>query len=123
MAFARTGPLRRELAAALPERPFAVRLWDGTAVEATVAGAPTFSLRSPRALAHVLRAPGELGIGRAFVCGLLEVDDLDSALGVVDTFEPPQISPAPAARLAGAVVAACGLTRPPRRPRLSCASR
>lgn len=116
MPFARTEPLRRELEAALPERPFGVRFWDGTGVEATQAGAPTFSFRSPRALAHVLRAPGELGIGRAYVTGLLDVDDIDGALGVVDTFEPPAIRAGQAVRLAGALVAACGLTRLPRRP-------
>jgi cyclopropane-fatty-acyl-phospholipid synthase len=116
LPFARTEPLRRELQAALPERPFSVRFWDGTGVEATQTEAPTFSFRSPRALAHVLRAPGELGIGRAYVTGLLEIDDLDGALRVVDTFEPPRIRPRQALRLAGAMVAACGLTRPPRRP-------
>ena len=35
----------------------------------------------------MLRAPGELGIGRAYVTGLVDVDDLDAALRVVDTFE------------------------------------
>src|SRR5207245_7437534 len=80
VAFSRTELLRRELEAALPRRPFTVRFWDGTSVAATGPDAPTFTLRSPRALAHVLRAPGELGIGRAYVDGLLEVDDLDAAL-------------------------------------------
>ncbi|MCW3064010.1 MAG: class SAM-dependent methyltransferase, partial [Solirubrobacterales bacterium] len=62
----RTHPLRRELERALPERPFAVELWDGTSVPATNGGGgPTFRVRSPRALAHLLRAPGELGLGRA----------------------------------------------------------
>ena len=116
MPFARTEPLRRELQAAFPERPFGLRFWDGTAVDATQPDAPTFNFRSPRALAHVLRAPGELGIGRAYVTGLLEVDDLDGALGVVDTFEPPPIALRRQLRLAGALVAACGLTRLPRAP-------
>jgi cyclopropane-fatty-acyl-phospholipid synthase len=56
--FSNTAPLRRELAAALPQRPFTVRFWDGTSVEATEPDAPTFSLLSPEALAHVIRAPG-----------------------------------------------------------------
>jgi cyclopropane-fatty-acyl-phospholipid synthase len=116
LPFARTESLRRELQAALPERPFEVSFWDGTGVRATQDGAPRFSFRSPRALAHVLRAPGELGIGRAYVSGLLEVDDLDGALSVVDTFEPPPIGLRQALRLAGALIAACGLTRLPRRP-------
>jgi cyclopropane-fatty-acyl-phospholipid synthase len=116
LPFARTEPLRRELAAALPQRPFGVRFWDGTAVAATEPDAPTFTFRSPAAMAHVLRAPGELGIGRAYVSGLLEVDDVDGALGVVDTFEPPKISLRQMARLGGALIAACGVTRLPRRP-------
>ncbi|MFL5824614.1 MAG: class I SAM-dependent methyltransferase [Solirubrobacteraceae bacterium] len=116
MAFARTEPLRRELAAVFPQRPFSVHFWDGTGVEATEPGGPAFLFRSPRALAHVLRAPGELGIGRAYVSGLLEVDDLDGTLRVMDTFEPPPIPWRQQLRLGGALLAACGLTRPPRRP-------
>ena len=78
--------------------------------------APTFEFRSPQALAHVVRAPGELGLGRAYVLGLIEVDDIDKALRIVDTFEPPSLSPARMARLGAALVRACGLVRPPRPP-------
>jgi cyclopropane-fatty-acyl-phospholipid synthase len=116
MALARTAPLRRELEAALPRRPFSVRFWDGTVVDATEPGAPTFTLRSPRALAHVIRAPGELGLGRAYVTELLDVDDLDAALTVVDTFEPPRLSLREMARLGLSVVRACGLVLPPGPP-------
>ncbi|HEX4009850.1 MAG TPA: cyclopropane-fatty-acyl-phospholipid synthase family protein [Solirubrobacteraceae bacterium] len=116
MAFSNTGPLRRELTAALPERPFAVRFWDGTVVEATEPDAPTFDFRSPEALAHVIRAPGELGLGRAYVLGLVETDDIQKSLSVVDTFEPPRLSPAQMARLGAALVRACGLVKPPRVP-------
>ncbi|MHB1570169.1 MAG: class I SAM-dependent methyltransferase [Solirubrobacteraceae bacterium] len=117
MTFARTEPLRRELAAALPERPFAVRFWDGTTVPATEPDAPTFDFRSPLALAHVLRAPGELGLGRAFVLGLLETDSIEKALAVVDGFQAPRLSPGQIARLAAAVVQACGFAGIPRRPK------
>jgi cyclopropane-fatty-acyl-phospholipid synthase len=116
LPFARTAPLRREIEAALPRRPFAIRFWDGTSVEATEPDAPTFSFLSPEALAHVIRAPGELGLGRAYVLGLIEADSIEKALAVVDTFEPPKLSVAQMARLGGAVVRACGLVRPPRRP-------
>jgi cyclopropane-fatty-acyl-phospholipid synthase len=116
LPFANTAPLRRELVAALPQRPFAVRFWDGTEVPATDPDAPTFSFRSPEALAHVVRAPGELGLGRAYVLGLIEADDIEKALRVVDTFEPPRISPGQMARLGLAVIRACGLVKPPRRP-------
>jgi cyclopropane-fatty-acyl-phospholipid synthase len=116
LPFASSAPLTDELRASLPRRPFAVSFWDGGKVEATEPGAPTFVFRSPRALAHVLRAPGELGIGRAYVAGLVEVDDLDAALRIVDSFEPPPLSLRQKLRLGGALVRACGLTLPPRPP-------
>jgi cyclopropane-fatty-acyl-phospholipid synthase len=116
VSFAHTAPLRGEIEALLPRRPFALRFWDGTVVPATDPDAPTFVFRSPSALAHVLRAPGELGLGRAYVAGLLEVDDLDSALRTVDTFEPPRLTLAQQAKLGVALVRACGLVKPPRPP-------
>jgi cyclopropane-fatty-acyl-phospholipid synthase len=116
MAFGRTGLLRREIEAALPRRPFGLQFWDGSGVRATEPDAPTFTFRSPRALAHVLRAPGELGLGRAYVEGLLEVDDLDAALRIVDTFEPPPLAIRTQARLALALLRATGLVVPQRPP-------
>jgi cyclopropane-fatty-acyl-phospholipid synthase len=113
---ARTEPLRRALRAAFPHRPFALRFWDGSGVDATEADAPTFTFRSPRALAHLLRAPGELGIGRAYVDGLVEVDDLDAALRIVDSFEPPPLSLRQQLRLGVALLRACGLVIPPPPP-------
>jgi len=119
----RTAPLRRELARVLPDRPFAVAFWDGTGVPATRPGAPTFTFRSPAALAHVLRRPGELGIGRAYVAGLLDVDDVDAAIDVVVNWEPPAIAPKDAARLGVAVVRATGVVRPPRVPAIELRQR
>jgi cyclopropane-fatty-acyl-phospholipid synthase len=116
MAFSTTGPIREELPRALPERPFEIRFWDGTGVPATTDDAPTFSFRSPKAIAHVLRAPGELGLGRAYVSGLLEVDDLDAVVRLVDDWRPPPLGVREQARLGLALARACGLTRPPPRP-------
>jgi cyclopropane-fatty-acyl-phospholipid synthase len=116
VAFARTEALRRELQAALPRRPFAVSFWDGTSIEATEPHAPTFTIHSPQAIAHVLRAPGELGLGRAYVAGLIDVDDLDAAIRVVDEFEAPHLTPATIARLGVALVRAAGLVKPPPPP-------
>ncbi len=99
-----------------PTRPFNVRFWDGGAVAATVAGAPTFFVRRPTALAHVLSAPGTLGLGRAYVDGSLAVDDLDGALRVVDEFEPPPLSLGDRARLALAAAAAALPGGLPQRP-------
>ena len=116
MAFARTAPLRHALEDLFPRRPFALRFWDRTELPATDPGAPTFTFSSPLALAHVLRAPGELGLGRAYVAGLIKVDDLDAALRVVDTFEPPPLTLAHQARLGLALLRACGVVLPPRPP-------
>jgi cyclopropane-fatty-acyl-phospholipid synthase len=114
--FARTEPLRRELAAALPERPFALRFWDGTELPATAPDGPVFTVRSPAAVAHVLRAPGQLGLGRAYAAGDLEVDDLDRVIDLLDSFTVPAIDGATRLRLSLAAARACGLTRPPRIP-------
>jgi cyclopropane-fatty-acyl-phospholipid synthase len=113
VALSQTAPLRRAVADALPRRPFGLRFWDGTEVAATEPNSPTLTFTTPRAMAHVLRAPGELGLGRAYVAGMIEVDDLEAALLMVDTFEPPPLSLGQQARLALAVVRACGLVVPP----------
>ncbi len=109
-------PLRTALADALPDRPFTVALWDGTAVPATQPDGPTFTARSPEALAHVLRAPGQLGLGRAYVTGALEVDDLDRVVRLLDTWQPPAIDRRAKARLALAALRSTGLVRPPSPP-------
>jgi cyclopropane-fatty-acyl-phospholipid synthase len=113
---ARPEPLRRELARALPVRPFALRFWDGSELAATEAGGPVLTVRSPTAIAHVLRAPGQLGLGRAYAAGELEADDLDRVIGLLDSFRAPPINHATRMRLTLAAVRACGLTRPPRIP-------
>jgi cyclopropane-fatty-acyl-phospholipid synthase len=113
---AATAPLRTALAAVLPERPFKVELWDGTSIPATNGPGPVFRLTSPRALGHVLRAPGQLGVGRAYVTGGLEVDDIDAALALLDRWQAPPIGWGPRLRLAGAAVRAGALTAIPRAP-------
>jgi cyclopropane-fatty-acyl-phospholipid synthase len=111
-----TAPLRSEIERVLPSRPFGLRFWDGGAVPGTDANAPTFFVRRPVAVAQFLRAPGSLGLGRAYVEGSLDVDDLDAAFLVVDEWQPPAISRADRARLTMAALAAClpgGLPRSP----------
>lgn len=116
MPFARPERLRRELAVALPERPFTLRFWDGVEVPSTSGNGPVFSVCSPAAIAHMLRAPGQLGLGRAYAAGELEADDLDGVIALLDTYKPPAIDGATRARLALAAIQACGLMRPPRVP-------
>ena len=78
MPIARPRRLRDELEQTFSERPFALRFWDGSELPATAPGGPVFTVRSPAAIAHLLRAPGQLGLGRAYAAGELEADDLDS---------------------------------------------
>jgi cyclopropane-fatty-acyl-phospholipid synthase len=111
-----TEPLRAAIVEALPERPFHVLLWDGTRVPSSGGDGPTFLIRSPRAVAHVLRSPGELGIGRAYVTGDLDVDDIDAAMLLVDEWQEPDIDLRARLRLVAAGVRAMGFVRPPRRP-------
>jgi cyclopropane-fatty-acyl-phospholipid synthase len=116
MPFARPKSLSRELAEVFPERPFSVEFWDGTSLPATSDDGPRFFVRSPAAVMHALRAPGQLGVGRAYVAGALELSDLDAVMRLLDTWKPPPVSPGRRARLAAAALRAAGLTIPPRRP-------
>ena len=90
----------RRAGRSLPERPISVELWDGTGLPATNGGGPTFRVRSPKALGYMLRAPGQLGIGRAYVAGELEVDDLDAVLALLGSWSPPQLDRSTRLRLA-----------------------
>ncbi len=115
VSLARPAALREELRTALPERPFAIQFWDGTTLEATAHG-PTITVRSPRAVAYLLSAPGELGLGRAYVTGELDVDDLDALVGLINTWHAPELDTKQRARLAIAAVRAAGFQRPPSPP-------
>ncbi|HEY2053906.1 MAG TPA: cyclopropane-fatty-acyl-phospholipid synthase family protein [Solirubrobacterales bacterium] len=116
MPFADPTSLRRELAARLPNRPFTIEFWDGTVLPATAGEGPTFTVRSPRAAAHALRAPGQLGLGRAYVSGELEVDDIDATIALLDGWQPPSLDGSDKRALALAAVRAAGLMMPPPRP-------
>ncbi|MGH2849302.1 MAG: class I SAM-dependent methyltransferase [Solirubrobacteraceae bacterium] len=100
----------------LPERPFAIEFWDGGRVPATELRTPTFFVRRASAIAHALRAPGPLGLGRAYVEGSLETDDIDAAFLVVDDWVPPRVPPRDRARLLGALAVAALPAGIPRRP-------
>jgi len=111
-----TAPLRHELEAAMPDRPFGLRFWDGSELPATAGGAPLLTARSPRGVAHVLMAPGQLGLSRAYVSGELEVDDLDALIARMRDWQPPPIDAATKRRLLLGAARAAGVMRPPRRP-------
>ena len=113
----RTAELRAALAEALPSRPFTVALWDGTTLPPTNGdGGPTFRLTSPTALGHVLRAPSQLGVGRAYVSGGIEVDDMDAALALLASWSPPPLDTRTKARIGVAALRAGALRGIPRVP-------
>jgi cyclopropane-fatty-acyl-phospholipid synthase len=120
---ASTNKLRQEIERTFPERPFAIEFWDGSRVPSTNGDGPTFSVRSPKAIAHLIRAPGQLGIGRAYVSGALEPDDLDAAMGLIDHWRPPPIDVRTQARLMVAAARGAGLTMPPRAPKAELSPR
>ncbi len=64
--------------------PVSFRFWDGSRLGD--AGAPTtLVVRSPLALRYLLWAPGELGLGRAYVSGELDLEgDIYTALSLRD---------------------------------------
>src|SRR5262249_11863586 len=98
-----------------PDRPFSLRFWDGNAVESTRPG-PTLSFKSPDAIGQILRSPGELGLGRAYVLGEIEVDDLDGVIALLGRWHAPPLSLAAKARIGAGAVRAAGLRRPPKPP-------
>jgi cyclopropane-fatty-acyl-phospholipid synthase len=70
-----------------PDLPVAVRAYDGSRLGPPDAPA-TLVLRSPDALRRIATAPGELGIGRAYVAGDLDVEgDIFGALELRHRFE------------------------------------
>ena len=60
--------------------------------------------------------PGQLGLGRAYVSGELEVDDMDAVIELLDSWQPPPLDGADKRALLLGAVRAAGLTPPPPRP-------
>ena len=75
-----------------------IELWDGSRVPSTDGGGPTFRARSKDAIAYAVSAPGQLGLGRAYVSGAIEVDDLDAVIGLLNHWQPPEVGTAAKAR-------------------------
>ena len=103
----------------LSRPPLTIRFWDGSELRAAPgSGVPaaTVVFRDPRALMHLLRAPGQLGLARAWVDGSLDVEgDLEVVLRTRSAFAGIHLTTADRARLGRAAVRALGarLLRPP----------
>ncbi|MFE2998897.1 class I SAM-dependent methyltransferase [Nocardia sp. NPDC059246] len=54
--------------------PLRFEFWDGSAVQPDGDHPGTMRIRSKNALSHMVWAPGELGLGRAFVAGTVDLD-------------------------------------------------
>src|SRR3954451_8035182 len=112
-----TQPLVKEIERAFPERPFTIELWDGGRVPSTNGGGPTFRAHSKDALAYAVAAPGQLGLGRAYVSGAIEIDDMDAVIDVLNDGKPPPAGRRTKARLIAAALRAGGARRPPPAPK------
>ncbi len=101
-----SAPLAREIERWAPSRPFALRFWDGVSLPASAPEAPVFHVRGPSALGQIVRSPGRLGLGRAYVEGSIETDDIDAAFLVIDDWDPPAMDFRQRARLGLALLLA-----------------
>jgi cyclopropane-fatty-acyl-phospholipid synthase len=106
------------LADTLGQLPVTVRFWDDSMVVARDdPDAPVVLIRDEQAIAHFLHAPNQLGLGRAWVSGALDVDgDLERVLGLRQRISGLSLGPLGRARLAAAALRVAGpraLRRPP----------
>jgi cyclopropane-fatty-acyl-phospholipid synthase len=94
--------------------PVAFSLYDGSRLGPDPAPA-TVVVRSPDALRRIVAAPGELGFGRAYVAGDLDVEgDIYAALGLRDQL--PDLKLRPRQYLAALRLAGAGGLKPLSRP-------
>jgi cyclopropane-fatty-acyl-phospholipid synthase len=124
MASQQITALTDELERKLSSRPFSLEFWDGTRLSATTGNGPVFYVHSPLAIAHLMLAPSELGLARAYVSGALSVDDLGSVLEISDgEWGPPKLGPGDLGRLLFLAGRVTGVRRPPRAPKAELAPR
>ena len=112
-----TSPLLKQIDRTFPDRPFTIELWDGGRLPSTNGGGPTFTARSKDALAYAVAAPGQLGLGRAYVSGAIDVDDMDAVIKLLNEWKPPPVGGLEKARLIAAALRAAGIRRPPPAPK------
>jgi cyclopropane-fatty-acyl-phospholipid synthase len=104
-----------------PDVPIRIRAYDGSAFGPPNAHT-TLVVRSPDALRRMIMSPDELGLGRAYVAGDIQIEgDVFDVLAMRDQFEAVKIRPAQIAaalRLLGGVGALRPLAPPPEEARL-----
>ena len=85
-------PIAARIDAKVPGgRPLGLRFWDGSELPGPP-GAPVIEVRNPRAIARVIHERSELGFGRAWVAGELDVDgDLGETLKLAQRFRGIEI--------------------------------
>lgn len=111
-----------------PELPVTVHAWDGSHAGSTQVGEKvTFTVHSPRAARHLLAAPNQLGLARAYISGELTIEgDLEQTLTLLfDAIYPPDADSRPltpkkllkaAPRALPDAASLWGLALPPRPP-------
>ena len=76
--------------------PVSVRLWDGSTIHGS-GNAATIVIRRPEALRRIVWAPGEMGLGRAYVSGDIDLEgNLYDALMALKDVAPPNRRMTPA---------------------------
>ena len=103
--------------------PVRFEFWDGSFLGSTDARARVI-VRSPRALRRLLTAPGELGLGRSYVAGVIDLEgDLGAVLALGDDRPAVRLGPADMTMAARALITSGGvrplrLAPPPEEARL-----
>jgi cyclopropane-fatty-acyl-phospholipid synthase len=96
--------------------PFTLRFWDGSTLVGESA-TPVTVVRSPRALAYLLRAPNQVGLARAWVTGALDVEgDLEAVLAARHRFRGIALSARDRVKLMAAALRAAPGTLVARAP-------
>jgi len=77
-----------------PPRSFTIRLWDGTALPASLGATPfTLALNHPGALRRMFAPPLDLSLGEAYISGDFEIDgDIFAAVALFDDLAARQLS-------------------------------
>ena len=91
--------------------PATLRFWDGSVLASVRDDAPVIEVRDVAAIAHLLHAPNQIGLARAWVTGGLAVEDdsdLEAVLRLRGEFGALRLAPRERARLVRAAIRIAG---------------